>query len=62
MEDVVVALRAMGFSADAAKVRAWSWGGLAVDAVVTDAPPEVVCGLLPCTRWEPMAAGLRAFF
>ena len=62
MEDVVVALRARGFSADLARVRAWSWGGVAVDAVVTDAPAEVVSGLLVGTRWEPMAAGLRAFF
>lgn len=62
MEDVVLALRARGFSADLARVRAWSWGGLAVDAVVTDAPPEVVGGLLVGTRWEPMAGGLRAFF
>lgn len=57
------ALNMMGFQAEIAHgVRASSWGGIKVDAVVTDAEPEVVDSVLPGARWEPMAAGQRAFF
>lgn len=57
------ALGMMGFEAEVAhRLRAWSWGGVAVDAVVTDAPPEVVGLVLAGARWEPMAGGRRAFF
>ncbi|MBS0002325.1 MAG: hypothetical protein KFF45_04515 [Thioalkalivibrio sp.] len=56
------ALRAMGHPARLERVRAWTWWLRAVDAVVTDAPPEVVAQLLPGTRWEPMAGSCRAFF
>lgn len=56
------ALGMMGHAAELVRVRAWRWGGIAVDAVVTDAPPEVVAELLAGTRWEPMPGGRRAFF
>jgi hypothetical protein len=57
------ALNMMGFSAEVALgVCAASWGGIKVDAVVTDAPPEVVANVLSGARWSPVAAGQRAFF
>lgn len=58
-----MALNMMGFQAEIAHgVRASSWGGVVVDAVVTDAEPKVVATVLPGARWEPMTAGQRAFF
>jgi len=65
MKELVVAREAlgmMGHAAEVARVRAWQWGGIAVDAVVTDAPPEVVAAVLAGARWEPMPGGRRAFF
>lgn len=65
MELVVAraALGMMGFEAEVAHgLRAWSWGGIAVDALLTDAPPEVVGLVLAGPRWEPLVGGRRAFF
>lgn len=57
------ALGMMGFEAEIAHgLHAWSWGRIAVDALVTDAPPEVVGLVLTGARWEPMPGGRRAFF
>jgi hypothetical protein len=57
------ALEMMGYRAELAHgVRAHSWGGLVVDAVVTDAEPKVVASVLPGARWEPGFGGCRAFF
>ena len=58
-----MALEMMGFQAVVAHgLRATSIGGIKVDAVVTDAPPEVVVTVLPGARWEPECGGRRAFF
>lgn len=65
MELVVAraALGLMGFEAEVAQgLRAWSWGGIAVNALVTDAPPEVVGLVLAGARSEQMTGGRRAFF
>lgn len=65
MELVVarMALEMMGFQAELAQgVHATSIGGIKVDAVVTDAPPNVVVTVLPGARWEPECGGKRAFF
>lgn len=57
------ALNMMGFQAEITHgMRASSWGGIKVDAVVTDAEPDLVACVLPGARWEPMTAGQRAFF
>lgn len=57
------ALNMMGFQAEIAHgVRASSWGGIKVDAVVTDAEPKLVDSVLPGARWEPLSGGQRAFF
>lgn len=45
------ALGMMGHEARLERVPAWTWGLRAVDAVVTDAPPEVVALVLPGTRF-----------
>lgn len=56
------ALNMMGFQAEIAHgVCASSWG-VTVSAVITDAEPKLVASVLPGARWEPMAAGQRAFF
>lgn len=65
MELVVAraALGMMGFEAEIAHgLRAWSWGRIAVDALVTAIPPEVVGLVLAAPRWEPVVGGRRAFF
>jgi len=56
------ALEMMGYAAEIASVRAHTWGGVVVDAVVTDAEPKVVESVLPGARWEPGCGGFRAFF
>lgn len=65
MLELVIArtsLNMMGFQAEIAHgVRASSWG-VTVSAVITDAEPKLVASVLPGARWEPMAAGQRAFF
>jgi hypothetical protein len=51
----------MGFAAAVEPIVAYAWGGIKADAVVTDAPPEVVMRLLRGTRFELRYSGTWAY-
>ena len=54
-------LSTMGFAAAVEPIVAYAWGGIKADAVVTDAPPEVVMRLLRGTRFELRYSGTWAY-